>query len=213
MIPAWRHLSRHDLLPPLTDLLLAVVMSASPPPQESHSKASLSPGHSQVTPDPDIPLETLVQHLLASKRSLSSINTVWRANEIVTAARTALEESIILDARTTFLRRGISQQAKILRRVRNGIDHVYKDGQRDFQEVIRSLDAADIRLQKTMDVLRSTIVDAAFRPSNEEPRSLLDFIDEAGVEAMRTALKDSIDQSQVELLKGYFRKCRTNHNK
>lgn len=178
-------------------------MSASPPPQGSPSQLSLSPGHSQITQNPDIPLESLVQHLLASKRSLSSINTVWRANEIVTAARTALEESIILDSRTSFLRRGISQQAKILRRVRNGIDHVYKEGQRDFQDVIRSLDAADIRLQKTMDVLRSTIVDTSFRPPNEEPRSLLDFVDEAGVETMRTALKESIDQSQVDVLKVY----------
>jgi hypothetical protein len=80
------------------------------------------------------------------------------------------------------------------------MDHVYKEGQRDFQETIRSLDAADNRLQKTMDVLRSAIVEATFRPSNEEPRSLLDFVDEASVETMRTALKDSIDQSQVCLL-------------
>lgn len=77
------------------------------------------------------------------------------------------------------------------------MDHVHNEGQRDFQETIRSLDAADNRLQKTMDVLRSTIVEAAFRPANEESRSLLDFVDEAGVENMRTALKDSIDQSQV----------------
>jgi autophagy-related protein 17 len=108
-----------------------------------------------------------------------------------------VEESIILDARTAFLRRGISQQARILRKVRNGMEHTYKEGQRDFQETIRSLDAADNRLQKTMDLLRSTIVVATFRPENEEPRSLLDFVDEAGVETMRTTLKDSIDQSQV----------------
>jgi autophagy-related protein 17 len=68
-----------------------------------------------------------------------------------------------------------------------------------FQDVLQSLDAADIRLQKTMDVLRSTIVEAAFRPADESPRSLLDFIDENSVEVMRTALKDSIDRSQVRL--------------
>ncbi len=49
-----------------------------------------------------------------------------------------------------------------------------------------------------MDVLRLTMVEATFRPENEEPRSLLDFVDEAGVETMRTQLKASIDQAQVE---------------
>jgi autophagy-related protein 17 len=81
----------------------------------------------------DIPLETLVSHLLASKRSLSSISTVWRANEIVTTARSALEEGVVLSARTGFLRNGISEQVKILRKVRGGIGNVYKDGQRDFK--------------------------------------------------------------------------------
>jgi autophagy-related protein 17 len=70
---------------------------------------------------------------LASKRSLSSISTVWRANEIVTSARAALEESVVLSARTGFLRSGIEEEVQILRRVRGGIEGVYKDGQRDFK--------------------------------------------------------------------------------
>jgi len=81
----------------------------------------------------DITLETLVFYLLASKRSLSSISTVWRANEIVTSARAALEQSVVLSARTGFLRSGISEQVKILRKVRGGIENVYKEGQRDFK--------------------------------------------------------------------------------
>ena len=48
-----------------------------------------------------------------------------------------------------------------------------------------------------MHVLRSTMVEAAFRPDAEEPRSLLDFVDEQGVETMRDALKDSIRESRV----------------
>ena len=51
-----------------------------------------------------------------------------------------------------------------------------------------------------MDVLRSTMVEAAFRPANEEPRSLLDFVDEQGVETMRNALKYSIRESKVRHL-------------
>jgi autophagy-related protein 17 len=49
-----------------------------------------------------------------------------------------------------------------------------------------------------MDVLRSTMVEAAFRPRHEEPRSLLDFVDEQGVETMRDALKESIRESKVD---------------
>jgi hypothetical protein len=65
------------------------------------------------------------------------------------------------------------------------------------QSVIRTLDAANARLESTMDILRSTMVEAAFRPEKEDPRSLLDFVDEQGVETMRDALKESIRESKV----------------
>ena len=66
-----------------------------------------------------------------------------------------------------------------------------------MQNVIRTLDAANARLETTMDILRSTMVEAAFRPADEEPRSLLDFVDEQGVETMRDVLKESIRESKV----------------
>lgn len=179
------------------------------------SQASLSPSNSQAQSmsHPEISLDALVTHLLASKRSLASISTVWRANEIVTSARSALEESVVLSARTEFLKSGIVEQVRILRKVRGGIEGVYKDGQRDFkvrkptaerrlqthryQHVIRTLDSANARLESTMDILRSTMVEAAFRPDEEDPRSLLDFVDDQGVETMRDALKESIRESKV----------------
>ena len=67
----------------------------------------------------------------------------------------------------------------------------------ELQSVIRTLDAANARLESTMKILRSTMVEAAFRPDKEEPRSLLDFVDEQGVETMRDALKQSIRESNV----------------
>lgn len=45
----------------------------------------------------------------------------------------ALEESVVLNARTEFLRSGITEQVKVLKKVRNGIEGVYKEGQRDFK--------------------------------------------------------------------------------
>ena len=48
-----------------------------------------------------------------------------------------------------------------------------------------------------MSVLRSTMVEADFRPAGEPPRSLLDFVDEQGVETVRDTIKESIRQSKV----------------
>lgn len=105
-------------------------MAATSPDQ---SQSSLPNSPSNSFPAPEISLETLVSHLLASKRSLSSISNVWRANEIVTSARAALEESVVLNARTGFLRSGIEEEVRLLRKVRGGIEGVYKDGQKDFK--------------------------------------------------------------------------------
>ena len=66
-----------------------------------------------------------------------------------------------------------------------------------MQAVLRDLDTADARLQTTLDQLRSTMVDAAFRPADEEARSLHDFVDEGGVEGLKANLRASIDQTQV----------------
>jgi autophagy-related protein 17 len=65
------------------------------------------------------------------------------------------------------------------------------------ERVVKTLDAANERLESTMDNLRSTIVEASFRPEAEEPRSLLDFVDEQDVETMRDKLKESIRESNV----------------
>jgi len=80
--------------------------------------------------------------------------------------------------------------------VKSGIESAYTDGQREFKTVIKGLDAANARLESTMDVLRSTMAESALRPTGEEPRSLLDFIEESSIEATRDALKESIRESK-----------------
>ncbi|KAI9823018.1 MAG: autophagy protein 17 [Thelocarpon impressellum] len=144
----------------------------------------------------EAPLEKLVEYLLASKRSLASTEHVWRANEIVTTARAALEDGVVLGARTGFLRRGVDDQVKVVRRVKDGVDHVGREAQADFEDVLRGLDEADARLQHTQDLLRTTMVEAAFRPAEEERRNLHDFVDEGGVEKLKAGLRASIDQTQ-----------------
>lgn len=168
----------------------------------SSSQSSAS-GEDQATrhkdgQDDQLPqLDTLISHLVAAKRSLSSINHVWRANEIVTSARSALEETVVLSARTGFLRRGLNNQLRLLYSVRTEVQEISLRGKTEFSSVLKSLDAADARLKKTLDTLRETIVHASFRPEGEEPRSLHDFVDERGVEDLHAALKSSIDRTNA----------------
>lgn len=140
-------------------------------------------------------LETVVSHLLASKRSLSSINHVYRANELVTATRNSLETSVITSARTEFLRSGIDSQVQILTRVRNNIEGVAREGAAEFKTVIRNLDTAEERLRETLNLLRKTMVEASLRPEDEGRRSLLDFVDETGVARLMARIKTSIDKA------------------
>lgn len=138
-------------------------------------------------------LDKLVSHLLASKRSLSSINHVYRANELVTSTRKALETSIIISARTEFIRSGIDSQCIVLAKVRSNTEGIAMESASEFATMIRNLDAADERLRATLDLLRETMIEASLRPEGEERRSLLDFVDETGVAGLVTTIKESID--------------------
>ena len=176
--------------------------------QSATSVSSLSTAASRIgAPEknpagPKPQLETLISHLLAAKRSLSSINHVWRANEIVNTARTSLEESVVVAARTGFLRRGLKNQLRLLYEIRAEAEDISQRGRAQFASVLEELDTADDRLKLTLSRLRETVVDPAFRPDGEEPKSLHDFVDERGIEELQTALKGAIDRTnaaQVQL--------------
>ncbi|KIH89350.1 hypothetical protein SPBR_06882 [Sporothrix brasiliensis 5110] len=144
-----------------------------------------------------VPVETLVEHLLAARRALGTISQVLRSNELATEARQLYTGAMTEAARTGFLRNGIRQQAAILLQIRRGMSRAYDAGRRDFRMLIRTLDAANEQLEHTMEILRATTVAAVFRPAGEAPRTLLDFVDEAGVEALRDAIKQSIAELQA----------------
>lgn len=138
-------------------------------------------------------LDTLVSHLLASKRSLSAVTHVYHANELVTSTRKSLETSIITSARTEFIRSGVDSQVRILDRVWKNTDGVAKESAAEFTAVIQSLDVAEERLRQTLELLRGTMVEASLRPPEEEKKSLMDFVDETGVANLMDAIKGSID--------------------
>ncbi|KAM0543511.1 hypothetical protein ACHAO7_009339 [Fusarium culmorum] len=163
----------------------------------SNSSRSRSFTHQDVDPNaPSISIDTLVNHLLVAKRSLSSMTLVLRANEIANAARQSHEDVAILAAQAGFLKESILDQTTILVRVRRSLQGTYDWGKRDFKKLIRSMDLVDGGLEHTMEMLRDTSVEGVFRPDGEERRSLLDFIDEGGVHGVREAMKKSIQELQ-----------------
>jgi autophagy-related protein 17 len=62
--------------------------------------------------------------------------------------------------------------------------------------MLRELDAADARLQRTLDALRSTTVEPGFRPTEGQPKTLHDFVDDQGVDNLKASIRSSIDQIQ-----------------
>ncbi|KAJ5102546.1 Autophagy-related protein 17 [Penicillium argentinense] len=162
------------------------------------SSASIPRGDNEYSKQDASPtLDTLVSYLIVAKRGLSSYHYVWRANEIVTDARTALEDSVVASSRTTFLRRGLNSQLRMLYKVRSEVAEISRRGRSEFTDAIHSLDTADARLRSTINLLKETFVHASFRPKDEEPKSLYGFLDERGVEELNTAMKDSIDRTNT----------------
>ncbi|POR32799.1 Autophagy-like protein 17 [Tolypocladium paradoxum] len=147
--------------------------------------------------DPAVSIDTLVNHLLVSKRSLSSMTLVLRANELATAARAAHEESALLAAQASFVCGSVADQIAILARVRRGLHATYEWGKRDFKTLVRAMDEVDAQLGATMKMLRGTDVQGALQPASGERRNLLDFVDENSVHGMRDAMKKSIQELQV----------------
>ncbi|KAI4126991.1 MAG: hypothetical protein LQ338_003446 [Usnochroma carphineum] len=142
-------------------------------------------------------LETLVSHLVASKRSLSSVEQVWRGHEIIETTRFHLEASVTASARSSFLRSGIATQLQTLNLVHAHSKSVEVEGAQEYEEVFRTLDEADQRLKATMHRLRSTMVESRLRPESDQPKCLFDFVDEGSVEKVLAAIQDSAKAAQA----------------
>ncbi|KAF7193553.1 Autophagy-related protein [Pseudocercospora fuligena] len=169
-------------------------LSASPSPPQS-PEASL---HYQGPPS----LERLVVHFVEAKRSLNATSHVYRANELVTNSRSLIEEIAALNAKNAYAKKGLDEQAETLDAIR---DALIDDGSKvsdEFDATIGSLDKAHARLDKTLTQLRKTIVNAHEQPpaiasstsdTEEESKTLFDFIDEATHENVLSSLRGLID--------------------
>jgi len=96
-------------------------MSSPPSPASSTSSAGSATSFDQNRPQT---LEDLVNHFVASKRSLNTQTVLWRATELVNTARELLEENAVLAAKNTAIRNIAEQQVDALEAVRRGIDVV-----------------------------------------------------------------------------------------
>lgn len=122
---------------------------------------------------------------------------ILHANDLTTRARQSHEEATVLSSHTAFLQRAIWRQTSLLVRVRRGLKRTYDAGKREFNGIVRKMDATNEDLQGTMDMLRGTTIEAAFRPEGEDSRNLMDFLDEQSVHGMVEALKKSLGDLQV----------------
>lgn len=133
--------------------------------------------------------EMLISHLAAAKRSsFASVSHAYRAQEIVTSGRAALEDIAMYSARSSFLRRGLDYQLSLLKETRRRVGIISSNRQRHFEERLLELKRVDEGLQRTEDKLQQTFVDPAFRPKNEPTKSLYDFIEHSPVEEIHSSV-------------------------
>lgn len=200
-------ISRHTQ--PWWRLLNLDMASSTSSPHGSTTNLSKDPSPSASLQKPTTQLEGLIAHLLASKRSLSSIHHVHRATTILSRARSDLETTTVLAARTTFLQRSLASQLKILRGVQFELEDIVHSSQSELGSILRELDDAGKRLEQTVHRLKDTKVESGFRSSGsktsgrsedgstiETKETLHDFVDDGPVEELKDSLKASIDEIQ-----------------
>ena len=82
----------------------------------------------------------------------------------------------------------------MLQQVQRNTEATAQRGKAEFEAVVRDLDDADVRLRDTLAKLRGTIVEAGLRPGDEGGRrSLLDFMNEEGVEGLVGVIKEGLE--------------------
>lgn len=137
--------------------------------------------------------EALVQHLLAARRSLGCVEHVSRANSLVTSTRQVLERHTIQRARTGFLHAGSIAQIQVLEQIQRHAQSSFQESIDEFNKIAQSFQQVDARLKTTLDKLCATKVERSMRPPEEEPKSLVDFVDETGVQRVRGEYQESVN--------------------
>jgi len=169
----------------------------------SSSKPSPRASPSNSIQKANITLETLISYLVAAKRSLASISLVHRATNILADARSAIESTTALRARTTYLRRSLASQIKILRGVQFELERAAQGTYAEVKATLKELEATDKRLQESIQTLRDTRVEEGFKVAAQEKdedeeyaeskETLHDFVDDKPIEDLRDSVKTALD--------------------
>ena len=161
---------------------------------DSEASSSPSPPASPAASIHTTPptLERLIQHFASAKRSLSSTNHVWRANELVTNSRALIEEIAVLNARNTYTGREVGEGLEVLCDIKEGIVVGADDAGDEFSSTIEKLDRANERLERTLRRLKETIVDVSL----QQRASLGDVEEENGQSIADNQSSASLSQSK-----------------
>ncbi|KAH8712015.1 autophagy-related protein 17 [Phaeosphaeriaceae sp. PMI808] len=166
-------------------------MTSPPSPVSSTSSASSRRSFDQDGPQS---LEDLVNHFVASKRSLNTQTVLWRANDLVHTSRQLLEENAILAAKNTCIRNIVEQQVDALEAVRRGIDVIEADIAVEFKQLLHDVDTSFAGLNSTLVALRETPIETVLQPPGTPQKHLYDFIDSAAVSSLEGTLRACIDR-------------------
>lgn len=164
---------------------------ASPSPASSASSIASRPS---VHEDRPLALEEVVNHFVASKRSLNTQTVLWRATEIVSTARELLEENAVLAAKNSAIRTMVDQQVDALEAIRRGIDALESEVESEFKQLLHDVDTSFAALTATLTVLRQTTIEAVLQPPGTPQKHLYDFIDSATVSNLEADLRACIDR-------------------
>ena len=155
-----------------------------------------SPADSVTDHRADLSIETLISYLVAAKRSLASIHHVHRATNLLTEARSTIEITAALVARTKYLRRSLHAQLKILRSVQYDFEEAAHNIKQEINVTVKKLEKANNRLQENIDLLQQTGIEEGFKGRRhedqhaeetllEDKNTLHDFVDDQPVDALR----------------------------
>jgi len=177
-----------------------------------HSSRKPSPSGSVKSNGADASIETLISWLVAAKRSLSSIHHVHRATTLLTEARSTIESTAALAARTKYLRRSLHSQLRILRAVQAELEAAAHSVKQEINSTIKELEQADTKLRDDIELLRQTRIEDGFRQSTleeqnaglevQQKETLQDFVDDQPVEALRqhaTAAHGSVQAARSDI--------------
>lgn len=190
---------------------MAQSTSSLPSPSSQRSSPAHSVHSQHKRQEAGISVESLISHLVAAKRSLSSIHLVHHATTVLSDARSTVESTAALVARTRYLRRSLASQLKILRGIQFEIEAAAQVTKSEINVVLGELEETHRRLTENIDELKATRIEDGFKDTenyqiegHDHPGpkdSLYDFVDIKPVEELKAGVQEAVDNIDVAVSK------------